>query len=36
VNRCREWMEQAKTDLDDARKSLGMGDFGWACFVTPP
>jgi HEPN domain-containing protein len=26
-------MEQAKSDLDHARKSITMGDYDWACFA---
>ena len=33
MNRSRDWMEQAKTDLEHARKSIAMGDFDWACFA---
>lgn len=33
MNRSGDWMEQAKADLDHARKSIDMGDFDWACFA---
>ena len=33
MNRSGDWMEQAKADLDHARKSATMGDFDWACFA---
>lgn len=33
LNRSRDWLEQAKGDLEHARKSIGMGDFDWACFA---
>jgi HEPN domain-containing protein len=33
MNRSRDWMEQAKWDLEHARKSMAMGDFDWACFA---
>ena len=33
MNRSRDWMDQAKSDLEHARKSITMGDFDWACFA---
>ena len=33
MNRSPDWMEQAKADLEHARKSIVMGDFEWACFA---
>ena len=34
MNRSADWTEQARTDLDHARKSVVMGDFDWACFAS--
>ncbi len=33
MNRSRDWLEQAKSDLAHARKSIPLGDFDWACFA---
>lgn len=33
MNRSRDWMEQAKSDLEHARKSITVGDYDWACFA---
>lgn len=33
MNRSRDWMEQAKFDLEHARKSIAVGDYDWACFA---
>jgi HEPN domain-containing protein len=33
MNRANDWFEQAKDDLNHAKKSLEMGDYGWACFA---
>lgn len=33
MNRSRDWMQQAKHDLEHARKSIGIGDHDWACFA---
>lgn len=33
MSRANDWLEQAKQDLDHARKSRDMGDYGWACFA---
>ena len=33
MNRSRDWLEQAKSDLEHARKSISVGDFDWACFA---
>jgi HEPN domain-containing protein len=33
MNRANDWFEQAKNDLNHAKKSLEMGDYGWACFA---
>lgn len=29
----RDWLRQAKRDLDHARRSLAGGDYEWACFA---
>jgi len=33
MNRANDWFEQAKDDLNHAKKSLEMCDYGWACFA---
>jgi len=33
MNRSADWRDQAKTDLEHARKSMVMGEFDWACFA---
>ena len=33
MNRSRDWLAQAKSDLEHTRKSTDMGDFDWACFA---
>lgn len=33
MNRAKDWLEQAKRDLEHARKSIGPGDYEWACFA---
>ncbi|HHY94288.1 MAG TPA: HEPN domain-containing protein [Firmicutes bacterium] len=33
MNRARDWLDQAKQDLEHARKSKDMGDYAWACFA---
>lgn len=33
MNRARDWLEQAKNDLEHARKSRELGDYAWACFA---
>jgi HEPN domain-containing protein len=33
MNRANDWFEHAKDDLKHAKKSLEMGDYGWACFA---
>lgn len=33
MNRSRDWMQQAKFDLEHARKSITLGDYDWACFA---
>jgi HEPN domain-containing protein len=33
VNRSRDWMAQAKSDLQHARHSIAAGDHDWACFA---
>lgn len=33
MNRSRDWLYEAKGDLEHARKSVAMGDFNWACFA---
>lgn len=33
MNRARDWLEQAKSDLKHAKNSLQMGDYAWACFA---
>lgn len=34
MNRSRDWLEQAKRDLEHARQSIGLGHFEWACFAS--
>lgn len=34
MNRACDWMTQAKSDLDHARKSLELGHCDWACFAS--
>lgn len=33
MNRYKDWFQQAKRDLEHAKKSLKMEDYGWACFA---
>ncbi len=33
MNRSRDWMAQAKSDLQHARHSITAGDYDWACFA---
>ena len=33
MNRYQDWLDQAKGDLGHAERSLGMGDYAWACFA---
>lgn len=33
MNRAKDWLEQAKRDLEHARKSIDLGDYEWACFA---
>ena len=33
MNRSRDWLYEAKGDLEHSRKSAAMGDFNWACFA---
>lgn len=32
--RFEDWLAQAKSDLEHARKSLEMQDYNWSCFAT--
>ncbi len=34
MSRSRDWIEEAKWDLEHARKSSTTGDFNWACFAS--
>ncbi len=31
--RYEDWLRQAKRDLEHAKRSLGSGDYEWACFA---
>jgi HEPN domain-containing protein len=33
ASRHADWLKQAQRDLEHARKSLGNGDYEWACFA---
>lgn len=33
MNRYKDWLEQAKSDLGHAERSIEMGDYAWACFA---
>ena len=33
MNRARDWLKQAKRDLEHARRSREFGDYEWACFA---
>ena len=33
MQRSRDWLDQAKRDLEHARQSIGLGHFEWACFA---
>ncbi|MDI6825503.1 MAG: HEPN domain-containing protein [Bacillota bacterium] len=33
MNRAHDWLDQARHDLEHARKSKDMGDYNWACFA---
>ncbi|MCX6096655.1 MAG: HEPN domain-containing protein [Candidatus Bipolaricaulota bacterium] len=33
MNRYRDWLDQARADLDHARKSVALGDYAWVCFA---
>lgn len=33
MNRAHDWLDQARQDLEHARKSRDMGDYAWACFA---
>ncbi len=33
MNRYRDWLEQARRDLDHARQSIPLSHFEWACFA---
>lgn len=34
MNRAKDWLEQARADLDHARHSLEFGDYAWSCFAS--
>ncbi len=34
MQRSRDWLDQAKRDLEHARQSIGLGHFEWACFAS--
>ncbi len=34
MNRSKDWLEQAKRDLEHARESTKIGHFEWACFAS--
>jgi len=34
MNRAKDWLQQAKRDLEHARQSIGFGHFEWACFAS--
>jgi HEPN domain-containing protein len=33
MNRYRDWLDQAKANLEHAKRSLQYGDYAWACFA---
>jgi HEPN domain-containing protein len=33
MNRAKDWLDQARRDLEHARQSIGLGHFEWACFA---
>lgn len=33
MNRYKDWLEQARVNLEHAERSLAMGDHAWACFA---
>ena len=33
VSRANDWLRQALRDLEHAKKSIGLGDYEWACFA---
>lgn len=33
MQRSRDWLDQAKRDLEHARQSVGLGHFEWSCFA---
>ncbi|MQA92521.1 MAG: HEPN domain-containing protein [Gemmatimonas sp.] len=33
MNRSADWLEQARNNLEHARRSIAMGDYAWACFA---
>jgi len=33
MNRYRDWLEQARSNLKHAEHSVGAGDYAWACFA---
>lgn len=33
MNRYKDWLDQARENLDHAENSLKMGDYAWACFA---
>lgn len=33
MQRSRDWLDQAKRDLEHARQSIGLGHFEWSCFA---
>jgi HEPN domain-containing protein len=34
MQRSRDWLDQAKRDLEHARQSVGLGHFEWVCFAS--
>jgi len=34
MNRSKDWFNQAKLDLEHAKKSKEQGDFNWSCFAS--
>ncbi len=34
MQRSRDWLDQAKRDLEHARRSIDLGHFEWACFAS--
>jgi HEPN domain-containing protein len=33
MQRSRDWLDQAKQDLEHARQSIDLGHFEWSCFA---